>query len=278
MLLTSGARGALAFDELAERAARDGGTASLFSGRFPEQRAGVSDATGLASGVLQEHPAPSDQESVSELGRDWAGIGRDTAWFMGYQAAALGLSLLLPDVDEEEVKDWGNNVGNPRFDPDQWWVNYIVHPYWGATYYIRARERGFGALGSFAYSALLSTLFEFGIEAFYERPSYQDLIVTPVVGSLIGAFIFEPIRKRIKAKPQREWYDQFGLIATDPLGALNGLFEWLFGITPEFRLQLRPLPAAGQRDWPTAPAVQSPNGLDQAQRGRGVRLKLLLRF
>jgi hypothetical protein len=39
-----------------------------------------------------------------------------------------------------------------------------------------------------------SLLYEFGIEALFERPSYQDLIVTPVGGLLLGALLFEPIR------------------------------------------------------------------------------------
>ena len=53
------------------------------------------------------------------------------------------------------------------WDKDPAWINYIGHPYWGATYYIRARERGFGEFGSFIYSAFLSALYEYGIEAFF---------------------------------------------------------------------------------------------------------------
>ena len=45
----------------------------------------------------------------------------------------------------------------------------MSHPYWGATYYIRARERGFGKLASFGYSLVLSTLYEYGPEAFFEE-------------------------------------------------------------------------------------------------------------
>jgi hypothetical protein len=41
----------------------------------------------------------------------------------------------------------------------------------------KGRERGFGKLASFGYSALLSTLYEYGPEAIFERPSAQDLMV-----------------------------------------------------------------------------------------------------
>jgi len=109
-------------------------------------------------------------------------------------------------------------------------------------------------LGSFGYSALLSALFEFGIEAFFEPPSYQDLIVTPVGGTLIGKYIFEPIRDNINAKAQRKWYDHAGLILTDPLGAVNSLFERALGIQSDIRVQFHSSP---REQIAVAPAVGS---------------------
>jgi hypothetical protein len=86
---------------------------------------------------------------------------------------------------------------------------------------------------------LLSGLFEFGIEALFEQPSYQDLIVTPVAGMLIGALLFEPIRERIQGKPELRWYDHLTLTVTDPLGAANSLFERWLGIEADVQVQLR---------------------------------------
>ncbi len=185
------------------------------------------------------------QKERSEPQRDWRGIGRDTAFFMSYQVVFAGFLYLLPEsvtswTKEQKkatVKKWKENVQNPVWDKDKWWINYIGHPYFGATYYIRARERGFGEFGSFGYSALLSALYEFGIEAFFEPPSYQDLIVTPVGGYLVGKFVFEPIRENIKAKTQLAWYDHAALILTDPLGAVNSVFEWALGIQSDIRVQ-----------------------------------------
>jgi hypothetical protein len=74
--------------------------------------------------------------------------------------------------------------GPDVIDSDDAVTNYVFHPYWGAAYYIRARERGFGVLGSAVYSALLSTIFEFGVEAFFEQPSYQELIMSSIAGTL----------------------------------------------------------------------------------------------
>lgn len=195
------------------------------------------------------------KKDPAEPHRDWKGIGRDTAFFLGYQGVFAGFLYFLPESVTSWTKEqkkttvgkWGENVRNPVWDSDKWWINYIGHPYFGATYYIRARERGFGEFGSFCYSALLSGMYEFGIEAFFEPPSYQDLIVTPAGGYLLGKFVFEPIRERIKAKPQLRWYDHLTLILTDPLGALNSVFERLLGIKSDIRVQFR-LPALPRGD------------------------------
>jgi hypothetical protein len=193
---------------------------------------------------------PEADGPPEQLGRDWAGIGRDTAFLLGYQAVVgVGARLVADGTDFSDApKDWWDHVRHPHWDSDGPLMNYVFHPYWGAAYYTRARERGFGVLGSAVYSALMSTIFEYGVEAFFEQPSYQDLIVTPVAGTLVGAFVFEPIRTWIKRKSEMAWYDHTVMVATDPLGALNGVFEWLFGIQSEIRLQYRPASTAGRGD------------------------------
>jgi hypothetical protein len=58
-------------------------------------------------------------------------------------------------------------------------------------------------------------MYEFGAEALFEQPSYQDLIITPAVGTLLGMYVFEPMRERIKAKgPEQKWYDKMALVLT----------------------------------------------------------------
>jgi hypothetical protein len=198
----------------------------------------------LTSSAEEKALSNHQKQTLTALSQDWKGIGRDTAYFMGYQIVVAGTLYLLPEsvtkwTDEQKrttVNKWAENVQSATWDNDVWWINYIGHPYFGATYYIRARERGFGDLGSFAYSALLSALYEYGIEAFFERPSYQDLIVTPVGGLLIGKFIFEPIRASIKSKTELSWFDHLLLILTDPLGAANNVVDRSLGIKSNIRL------------------------------------------
>ena len=214
---------------------------------FPTPPAGAPGG-GADDAVLVPDEPGGETPAPHALPHDWSGLGRDTAFLLGYQVVAVGVIYLLPEsvsqwTAEEKrtsVQRWWPNVHHPTWDRDSWYVNYIGHPYFGATYYIRARERGLGAFAAFGYAALLSCLYEFGVEAFFEQPSYQDLLVTPVGGALLGALLFEPLRERIKGKPERQWYDHLTLTLTDPLGAANGLLERVLGIQTELRIQVRP--------------------------------------
>ncbi|MDD2851281.1 MAG: DUF3943 domain-containing protein [Desulfuromonadaceae bacterium] len=169
---------------------------------------------------------------------DWNGIWRDTGIVFGAQAVAAGVTYVLPesfsnwsaDQKKNGLKKYGHNFVRPVLDKDAFYVNYVLHPYWGATYYIRGRERGLDETGSFVYSALMSAMYEFGTECFAERPSIQDLIVTPTGGWLIGAYLFEPWRDSIKRKGELHWYDHAVFVVTDPLGVLSLGVEKLFGI------------------------------------------------
>ena len=175
---------------------------------------------------------------------DWKGLGRDTAYFLTYQLLIVGALYVAPESvsgwskeDKEDLK-WGENARDPRRDEDDKYINYVLHPYWGASYYIRGRERGLDRTQSFLFSAGLSTLYEFGVEAFFEHPSYQDLWTTPVLGSLIGEFVFTPIRDRIRAKPgDPDWKDKTILFLTDPLGVIGAETDDLLGVQTTLRLQ-----------------------------------------
>ena len=182
---------------------------------------------------------------------DRSGLIRDTKFFLGYQFVAVSVMSLLPDEhtnyqDKLGFPAWRYNVTHPQWDSDDAYLNYILHPYWGAAYYIRARERGLGQAQSFWYSALLSTIFEFGAEAMVERVSYQDLVVTPVLGSLLGEYVFVPLRRQILAQPgPQSTTDQVVLVLTDPLGAINSAVERMFGLDTQVSVGLVRAGAAG---------------------------------
>jgi uncharacterized protein DUF3943 len=207
----------------------------------PDSRAWWVQAAAEDAPEKKFHLLPDNSEEP----RDWVGLARDTALVVGYQIVGVGILYALPESVSnwsDSAKNnigferWWHNVQNPEWDHDDWAINYLGHSYFGATYYIRARERGFDRIDSFLYSAFASALYEFGVEALFERPSYQDLIVTPVGGALLGGFVFEPIRNWVRHKSELKWYDHAILIATDPIGALNYLAESLMGIKSDIRV------------------------------------------
>ena len=129
-------------------------------------------------------------------------IVNDTRNLSYLMLAGAGIIWALPEsISKWNKKDvtttgffskWKNNVTQgPVIDHDDPVVNYVGHPISGAAYYMVARTQGFSAMQSFGYSVLMSTFFwEFGFEAFAEKPSIQDLIVTPVIGSILGEVFY----------------------------------------------------------------------------------------
>jgi len=86
----------------------------------------------------------------------------------------------------------------PVFDTDNPAVNYLGHPYFGALFYLSQRNYGESPLYSFLFSTFMSTAFEYFIESWSEQPSINDLIVTPVVGSILGEGIFRATQEMRK--------------------------------------------------------------------------------
>lgn len=116
--------------------------------------------------------------------------------------AYAGFETLPEDVTRwpKKLKDsslWDNYRRHTKelvWDHDEWAVNYIGHPYSGMAYYNMSRTCGRSPLQSFMFSVFMSTVWwEYGIEAFFEKPSIQDLFSTPIIGSLMGEAAYQAI-------------------------------------------------------------------------------------
>lgn len=82
-------------------------------------------------------------------------------------------------------------IDGPEWDHDNPMFNFVLHPYSGAVYFMAGRSCGLSFWGSLLYSTCISTIaWEFGIEAFMERPSWQDIFITPLVGAAMGEGFF----------------------------------------------------------------------------------------
>lgn len=205
----------------------------------------------MASGRCEEvEELDLDRSSLSAVDtRDRDGLKRDAWYFVGYQWVTIGILYMAPESvsgwsDEQKsgysMSIWWDNVTHPQMDSDDFYINYLLHPYWGATYFVRAQERGYDARGAFWYSVLLSSMYEFGAEALFEEPSIQDLIVTPVFGSLLGRYFMHvrhDIREREEVFGYRATRDKWLWVLTDPLGSLNSQVDRLLGRKTQLQIQ-----------------------------------------
>lgn len=201
---------------------------------------------------------------------DERGLRRDTNYFLGMQFAVIGVLFVAPEGMSgwsEEQKEqhrfgkWWDNVTGPKWDEDDHVINYVTHPYWGAAYYVRARERGYDDRQSFWYSFMLSTMYEFGAEALFEPVSIQDFFVTPIVGTWLGRQFMDwraQTEDRIERTGERRFRDRVVLGGTDPLGAASRLVDRMLcrggelQALPFVREQPLVMPVAGGADVSTA--------------------------
>nr|WP_216605527.1 DUF3943 domain-containing protein [Vibrio crassostreae] len=135
--------------------------------------------------------------------KDWDYLMGQTYTILGLSVATVGLMTLLPesitkwDDDQRDIsslgKKWKDNVSDgPVWDRDEHFLNYVMHPYFGGVYYTAARHAGYDEFESFLYSWTMSTFFwEYGVEAFAEVPSWQDLFITPFFGAVVGEMMLE---------------------------------------------------------------------------------------
>ena len=129
---------------------------------------------------------------------------------------------------------WKENVSDgPVWDRDDVFLNYIAHPYFGGVFYQSARKSGYRQWDSFLYSTMMSTFYwEYGIEAFAEVPSVQDLVVTPVIGWAYGEWAFQTERD-IWLNDATVWDSEvlgnISLFMLDPVDSIGRNINYLFG-------------------------------------------------
>ena len=153
----------------------------------------------LPLGVLVPIEACSSEPPVGPLSDPVPSFGRMfvRSWIpvTAAEFTLLGVTAMLPKDwtgwSPDFIQDGLRNLKRaytepPVWDDDWWFHNYVGHPYGGSLYYNTVRSQGATPVQSMVFSAVLSTQWEYFFEAFAERPSIQDLIITPVAGSIVG--------------------------------------------------------------------------------------------
>jgi len=103
----------------------------------------------------------------------------------------------------------------PKWDLDDWEWNYAVHPYMGSLSYLAYRNRQASIFESFLGAALNSVVYEYIFAGGTQQPSAQDLMVTPLAGSLLGEGLYQ-FKKRVLRDPSLNLFQKALITASDP--------------------------------------------------------------
>ncbi len=111
----------------------------------------------------------------------------------------------------------------PVIDHDLWIVNYIGHPYQGAFYYNSIRSQGGTFIQSSLHNLFQSLCWEYVWEGGFEQPSIQDMIVTPVLGSILGEYTHKATLSM--RRNGFKWYEKVAVCLINPAYAINNGFR-----------------------------------------------------
>jgi len=187
-------------------------------------------------------PSPSKKEG------DWEALKTQTFYLNAIFIATNGVLWFLPESvskwSDEDKRDllgsWSRNVkAGPVQDTDNFFFNWITHPYAGAAYYMMAKKTSFSWQKSCLYSAAVSTfMWEYGWEAFIETPSTIDIWVTPVLGCPLGEVFYRWDRAILRNEGEVFHSRALGSVirfSLDPLGYATRFLQKTF----EGKLELK---------------------------------------
>lgn len=143
-------------------------------------------------------------------------------WFLPENVSKWNHSTLQ---ESDIVNNWVENVKiGPVIDEDEPWINYGGHSLSGAYFYTLARNNDLSIVESISFNFLMSTFYwEYGVEAFFEIPSTQDLWITPILGSILGESFYQ-MQESIRVNEGKVWGSEslgsFFMVLLNPEGSL----------------------------------------------------------
>ncbi|PKL84395.1 MAG: hypothetical protein CVV24_00215 [Ignavibacteriae bacterium HGW-Ignavibacteriae-3] len=131
-----------------------------------------------------------------------------------------------------------------EWDVDGYLVNQFWHPYHGSNYFNLARSNGLNFWESALYSLGGSLMWEYFMEN--ERPSYNDIVNTPVSGTILGEISFRVSNLIIDESSSglERFIREFTSTLLNPMQGFNRMITgemWKSGIKnikPDFSLTL----------------------------------------
>ncbi len=192
------------------------------------------DSAGVVkrSCIFKTYPAYVNSWGRPVLRNQHASFGRKflraTGFVLASEAGEMTVLFLSPYGISKWVRTQFPYVGNhyreaftrpPTLDKDDALTDFFEHPYQGAFDYNCMRSQGATILQSSLFVMLHSTLWEYAIESSEERPSIQDLIVTPLAGSVLGELVHLATMQMIRNG--LTWYEKVFVCLLNPAFLLN---------------------------------------------------------
>lgn len=110
---------------------------------------------------------------------------------LGVNALFMGFNRYVARADYGyvDLHTWKRNLRlGPEWDVDEFGINFIGHPYQGTLYYNAARAQGYNFWQSAPFALAGSLTWEYFGEN--TRPSYNDLVYTPLNGIALGEILY----------------------------------------------------------------------------------------
>jgi len=185
-------------------------------------------------------------ESSYKLSKNYEKIVIDLAYLELFAIGAIGIIALLPeDIShwskedkaihgiKDLLKKHANHIKDASMiDHDNNAINYIGHPLTGSYFYVWGRQSGLSWQESFILTTLMSTFYwEYGWEAFAEVPSTQDLIITPIIGSILGEgtnYLYNKIMFNKGKIYDSKFLGELGRGLLNPIGESNKYLQKAF--------------------------------------------------
>jgi Domain of unknown function (DUF3943) len=161
----------------------------------------------------------------------WKKIGRAELFIGGAELFGITVLMLSPKEVTGWSPDWTQDAWRnmkrslsslPVWDDDDWQLNYIGHPIAGSYYYNSLRSQNASIFHSFLFAAAQSFIWEYFIEATAEKPSTQDLIVTPIAGAILGESIHQLTMNM--RRNGFNFFEKVFVLITNPLFVFNNGF------------------------------------------------------
>lgn len=182
-----------------------------------------------------------------QLNERYEKIYKEFVYLQIYAFITVGVISLLPEGVSKWDKEKDNTLqellnrhaenveDGPVWDEDTLAINYIGHTIVGSYYYVWGRQAGLTWQESAILNAMMSTFYwEYGWEAFAETPSIQDLLITPILGSLLGEgtnYLYTKIMQNDGLIYDSVILGSLSRALLNPIGELNTHFDNLLYAT-----------------------------------------------